>query len=573
MPPRAISRRVARVGVYQWLSLVAAIWLQSISGTNFNFPAYSSHLKQAMSICQVDLNNLAFASDAGKLLGWLSGVAALHLPIWLVLLIGASLGLISYGLQYLFLANHIPTAELSYPLLFFLTMLAGNSIRWMNTVCYAVIIGSFPSGSRQVAVGLTTAYQGLSANIYTNIVNVVAPAPTFAVSPHTPHPTAGRRANTYLLLSSVLPAIVSAVTAPFVSEKDDIASHGSEDGDDPNYHHHHNDSHCRDYDEAGVRELFGVLYVITIATGLYAVISSMGAIATKISPVYNAIGIGLFLIAPLMIPLIKRIRGSWLGRWWTNRQHESTRITDVAMSGSEAEDSHHLGGGESVLVIIKGGGSQEQRPPQDADGFVRGAQDKAVRISGHGDRQGNIGTVREDVGVKLMLRRLDFWLYFFMYLCGATLGLVYLNNLGQITESRGTSRTSTLVSLSSAFSFFGRLLPSLLDYFSSTAVISACTGAITSIAVSITTELFGTKNFSVNHNILVANIPIGSFIFGYFAAVLYRREGNGDGECIGMECYRNSFIIWGCLCFLGTNLALLLYARSRSFYSQGSTRR
>ncbi|XP_031402555.1 protein NUCLEAR FUSION DEFECTIVE 4-like [Punica granatum] len=558
MPPRAISRRVARVGVYQWLSLVAAIWLQSISGTNFNFPAYSSHLKQAMSICQVDLNNLAFASDAGKLLGWLSGVAALHLPIWLVLLIGASLGLISYGLQYLFLANHIPTAELSYPLLFFLTMLAGNSICWMNTVCYAVIIGSFPSGSRQVAVGLTTAYQGLSANIYTNIVNVVAPAPTFAVSPHTPHPTAGRRANTYLLLSSVLPAIVSAVTAPFVSEKDDIASHG-------------------------VRELFGVLYVITIATGLYAVISSMGAIATKISPVYNAIGIGLFLIAPLMIPLIKRIRGSWLGRWWTNRQHESTRITDVAMSGSEAEDSHHLGGGESVLVIIKGGG--------------------------HGDRQGNIGTVREDVGVKLMLRRLDFWLYFFMYLCGATLGLVYLNNLGQITESRGTSRTSTLVSLSSAFSFFGRLLPSLLDYFSrekymisrpacvvalmvpmtgsfflllnssilchyiSTAVISACTGAITSIAVSITTELFGTKNFSVNHNILVANIPIGSFIFGYFAAVLYRREGNGDGECIGMECYRNSFIIWGCLCFLGTNLALLLYARSRSFYSQGSTRR
>ncbi|MCI27963.1 hypothetical protein A2U01_0049163 [Trifolium medium] len=81
----------------QWLSLVGIIWLQAINGTNSNFPAYSSQLKQLLSISQIQLNNLAFASDAGKLFGWFSGLAAIYLPLWLVLTIGSFLGLIGYA--------------------------------------------------------------------------------------------------------------------------------------------------------------------------------------------------------------------------------------------------------------------------------------------------------------------------------------------------------------------------------------------------------------------------------------------------------------------------------------------
>lgn len=99
----------------------------------------------------------------------------------------------------------------------------------------------------------------------------------------------------------------------------------------------------------------------------------------------------------------------------------------------------------------------------------------------------------------------------------------------------------------------------------STAVIGTCTGAITSIAVSITAELFGAKKFSVNHNVVVANIPLGSLIFGNLAAFVYLKEGNGDGKCMGIECYRSTFIIWGSL---GIFIALVLYARTRKFYSQ-----
>lgn len=119
-----------------------------------------------------------------------------------------------------------------------------------------------------------------------------------------------------------------------------------------------------------------------------------------------------------------------------------------------------------------------------------------------------------------------------------------------------------------AGSFFLLLNSTDFCLYISTAIIGVCTGAITSISVLITRDLFGTKNFSVNHNVVVANIPIGSFLFGYMAAILYRRERNGDENCMGMECYTNTFIIWGCVCFLGIILALILYARTRKFYLQ-----
>jgi len=119
-----------------------------------------------------------------------------------------------------------------------------------------------------------------------------------------------------------------------------------------------------------------------------------------------------------------------------------------------------------------------------------------------------------------------------------------------------------------AGAFFLLLNKTHLALYVSTAIIGVCTGAITSIAVSTTTELFGTKNFSVNHNVVVANIPVGSLLFGYLAATVYHKGVNENGKCMGMECYRNTFIIWGSLCFFGTFLACILHARTRKFYSQ-----
>ncbi|KAG8068335.1 hypothetical protein GUJ93_ZPchr0005g15645 [Zizania palustris] len=138
-----------------WLSLVGSVWLQTINGPNADFPVYSSQLKEVKGISQVQLNFLAFASDAGKLLGWFAGVAALYLPLWLVAVVGAAFGLVGYGIQFLFLER----SGLAYWHMFLLTSLAGNGICWINTVCYLLCMKNFPSDSR-VAVSLATSYLG-----------------------------------------------------------------------------------------------------------------------------------------------------------------------------------------------------------------------------------------------------------------------------------------------------------------------------------------------------------------------------------------------------------------------------
>ncbi|XVE58944.1 hypothetical protein DITRI_Ditri05aG0003800 [Diplodiscus trichospermus] len=540
--------------VLQWLSLVGIIWLQSINGTNSNFPAYSSQLKHLLSISQIQLNNLAFASDAGKLFGWLSGFAAKYLPIWLVLIIGSALGLIGYGVQYLYLIGRV--SNLSYALIFFLTILAGNSICWINTVSYLVTIRNFPLDS-QLAIGLTGSYLGLSAKIYTAIVDGAFPSSSV------------NRARAYLFLSSILPFAVSVIAAPVVR----VINVGK---------------------TKRAKASFLLILVITIATGVFAVMGSLGSASSWLSPFNSAVGMVALLLTPLLIPLGQQIRQLIIARLEGLKRVEKIYVEEnVSMeemergvkereSISETRDmSFELSFRESII--------QSEELSESGDDNISETKETIMVI--------------EEIGVKLMLRRLNFWLYFFVYLFGVTLGLVFSNNLGQIAESRGCP-ASVLVSLSSSFGFFGRLIPSFVDYFFSrkkymvsrtafvvalmaptggafflltnttnlslyisTAIIGVCTGAITSISVSLTTELFGAKNFGVNHNVVVVNIPIGSFLFGYLAALIYRKEGNADGKCFGMECYRKTFIIWGILCFIGTFLALILYARTRKFYS------
>lgn len=369
----------------RWLSLVGIIWLQSLNGTNTDFPAYSSQLKRLLSISQLQLNNLAFASDAGKLFGWLSGFAAVYLPLWLVLVIGAALGLVGYGVQFLFLVHRI--AVLPYWQIFLLSVLAGNSICWINTVCYVVTIRNFPLDS-QIAVGLSTSYVGLSAKIYTAMVGAIF------------HGEASKNSGAYLLLNSIVPMGVSVATAPLMRE---INTGGS--------------THM-------VGGFVAMLFV-TIVTGIYAVMTTVGPLSNLLSSKFHAIGLGTLLAAPLAIPVAAMVLDFLKGRFHIKRE---MRVYSFTID----ED----GVGERVANEVK----------------EEGVLDREVAGE------------KEQMGVGMMVRKVEFWLYFFVYMFGATLGLVFLNNLGQIAESRGLSKTSSLVSLSSSFGFFGRLMPSLVDY-------------------------------------------------------------------------------------------------------------
>lgn len=373
----------------QWLSFVATIWLQTVNGPNSDFPVYSSQLKHVLSISQVQLNNLAFASDAGKLFGWCSGVAALYLPLRLVLLIGAAFGLVGYGVQYLFLANKI--TYLSYWHVFMLTALAGNGICWINTVCYLICARNFRSDSR-VAAGLSTSYVGLSARAYTALVDSIF------------HPEPGQKAKAYVLLNATAPMLVAVVSIPLLREIQ------TEDGS------------CSD---GGGR--FLAMFVITLLTGICAVVGSVGS--GRLRSAEHVGGLGLLLLIPIAIPMAMTLRERIQERL---RNKKERRVHVLSIDDVEE--------GENVGEVEVETDKSSQR-----DVLREGA--------------------KEEVGFMMLARKLDFWLYFFSYLFGATLGLVFLNNLGQIAESRGHTKTSSLVSLASSFGFFGRVTPPLLDYY------------------------------------------------------------------------------------------------------------
>ncbi|KAJ0087928.1 hypothetical protein Patl1_33299 [Pistacia atlantica] len=479
----------------QWLSLVGAVWLQSINGTNTNFPAYSSQLKTLLSISQLQLNNLVFASDAGKLFGWISGIAAVYMPLWLVLMFGATLGLIGYGLQYLFITNQI--SSLSYGYIFLLTVVAGNSICWINTVCYVVIIRNFPS-NRQVAVGITTSYLGLSAKIYTGIVDALY-IPT-------------KRAQAYLLLNSILPLLVCVIAAPLLRD----VKVGK----------------CR-----RMRGGFIVMFVITIVTGTYAIIGSFNWASKILSPLKNMIGMIVCLLVPSVILFGEKIRDVLAKKLWLN--------------------------GEPKVYNSK---IEENMSVERVENGVREDEEDVSEIEDH-----EIG-VMEEIGVKPShVGSLDLLLSFLYLLHSVSLAVSC--HLFSTTFSQGSkymiSGTGSIVALTApmAGAFILLLNTTNVALYVSTAIIGICTGAITSLSVSTTTELFGSKNFSVNHNIVVANIPIGSFLYGYVAALIYNKGSNEHGQCIGMDCYRYTFIFWGSLCFFGTFLAFILYIRTRKFYS------
>lgn len=126
----------------KWMILVATIWLQAFSGTNFDFSSYSSDLKMVLGVSQVQLNYLAVASDLGKAFGWSSGLAILYLPLWLVLFMAASMGFVGYGLQWLVMRSIIslPYFVVSTTLFFFSSSSSFSPFHFLSLFNVSVVL-------------------------------------------------------------------------------------------------------------------------------------------------------------------------------------------------------------------------------------------------------------------------------------------------------------------------------------------------------------------------------------------------------------------------------------------------
>ncbi|CAN6487085.1 unnamed protein product [Victoria cruziana] len=538
----------------KWLVLVSAVWIQAFTGTNFDFSAYSSELKSVLGTSQFLLNYLAVASDFGKAFGWSSGLALLYMPTWAVLFIAATLGLVGYGVQWLLVQRLIP---LPYPLVFLMCLVAGLSICWFNTVCFVVCIRCFPT-NRSLALALTVSFNGLSPAIY----DLTAHSLSIAALP-----------PLYLLLNALLPLAVSLVTAV------PIARHSSP---------------PPAFSTVADSLVFLALNLLAVLIGTYLALADSLSLSSLLA--YRALFLAaLFLLAvPLAVP------GVVYAREWTHSGiHRGFRITASGFNLVGAEEL------EMYKALLSGG--DVALPPEEERERIRNEGEKQKgRWSKWLMGKDELLILGEEHGVRRLLRRVDFWLYYMSYFCGATVGLVYSNNVGQILESLGGgANTTSLVSLYSTCSFFGRLLSAAPDFFRGrmyfartgwlavalipmpvafillalsrsipavyvgTALIGSSSGFIFAAAVSVTSELFGVESFGVNHNILISNIPLGSFLYGSLAAFVYDSNGtdvDGAVMCNGRKCYASTFVVLGCMSLFGLICNLLLYLRTRFAY-------
>ncbi|KAF8410428.1 hypothetical protein HHK36_002957 [Tetracentron sinense] len=522
---------------WKWLGFVTAVWVQAISGNNYTFSNYSDALKSLMALSQLELNNLSVAKDVGKAFGILAGLASDRLPTPVILLIGSFEGFIGYGVQWLVVSQRI--RPLSYWQMCIFLCMGGNSTTWMNTAVLVTCMRNFRKNRGPVS-GILKGYVGLSTAIFTDLCTAL-----FTESP-----------SNFLLMLAIIPAVVCFAAVLFLRE---IPPAGGQTkaGEETRY--------------------FIVFNVVAVIIALYLLAFDITGNHGHVLSLAFAAGLLVLLASPLAVPLYSAFQS------WASEDSKSS-------SDIERQIDEPLLAQEIV--------PETQQKPEIVT---------TVKMGDVGMKRGPL--IGEDHTILEAIQTLDFWILFVSFLCGVGTGLAVMNNLGQMGLALGYVDVSIFVSLTSIWGFFGRIASgSVSEYFiEKTAtprpiwnaasqilmaigyvlmamalpgslyvgsiVVGICYGVRLAVTVPTASELFGLKYYGLIYNILILNLPIGSFLFsGLLAGLLYDAQATstagGGNTCVGPHCYRLVFLIMALVCIIGFGLDMLLAIRTKVLYSK-----
>uniref|UniRef100_A0A0D9XG32 Uncharacterized protein n=1 Tax=Leersia perrieri TaxID=77586 RepID=A0A0D9XG32_9ORYZ len=521
----------------RWLGLVTAVWVQCISGNNYTFSNYSDSIKTLMGLTQLQLNGLSVAKDVGKAFGLLAGLASDRVPTWLLLAIGSLEGLLGYGAQWLVVSRTV--APFPYWQMCVFLCLGGNSTTWMNTAVLVTCIRNFRR-SRGPVSGLLKGYVGLSTAIFTDVCSAL-----FADDP-----------ARFLVMLAVVPAAVCAVAMVFLREGE---------GDGAGNEEEEEDGRC-----------FAAINTLAVAIALYllfADLTGVGGGGGVVSAVFVAV-----LLVLLASPAVVPAHVAWKS-WMKARKLENADVEESA---------------SAPLLLAKETAAAAARK-ESAAAESRGPGEKPVLGEEH------------TIGEALM--SVDFWLMFASFLMGVGTGLAVMNNLGQMGVAMGYSDVSLFVSMTSIWGFFGRIASGTISehfiksraiprplwnaasqilmamgyivmalgmpgsLFIGSVVVGICYGVRLAVTVPTASELFGLKYYGLIYNILILNLPLGSFLFsGLLAGLLYDAQATkvpgGGNTCVGAHCYRLVFVVMAIACVVGFGLDVLLCFRTKRVYAK-----
>ncbi|KAI8533170.1 hypothetical protein RHMOL_Rhmol11G0276100 [Rhododendron molle] len=512
----------------KWLGFVTAVWVQAISGNNYTFSNYSDALKTLMNLTQVELNNLSVAKDVGKAFGLLPGLASDHISPSLLLLIGGIEGFIGYGVQWLVVAEII--SPLPYWAMCIFLCLGGNSTTWMNTAVLVTCIRNFRKNRGPVS-GILKGYVGLSTAIFTDLCVALF----------------SDDASTFLFMLAVIPLAVCLVAALFLREIPP-SSTAVEEKEEVRY--------------------FGVINTLAVIVAVYLLVYDITGTHSSSFSLAFAIILLFLLASPLLIPIyisIKNMVRSGAGSVSDVEGHvtetEPLLLDEASIAAQETEKKEETEEEEAEEAATEAVVVVERRPP----------------------------VIGEEHTIFESLRTVDFWILFVSFLCGVGTGLTVMNNMGQIGLALGYTDVSIFVSLMSIFGFFGRIisasqivmavgyiimavaLPGSL--YIGSIVVGICYGIRLAITVPTASELFGLKYYGLVYNVLILNLPLGSFLFsGLLAGYLYDAQATattgGGNTCTGAHCYRLVFVLMSVACVIGFCLDVLLVIRTKNVYAK-----
>ncbi|KAI5022265.1 hypothetical protein ZWY2020_058995 [Hordeum vulgare] len=549
---RAFAAHVLRG---RWFMAYGSFLIMSAAGATYIFAVYSKDIKATLGYTQEQLNTVGFFKDVGANVGIHAGLIAEVAPPWLVLAVGAAMNLGGYLMLYLSVAGVVRARPPLWLVCLYIAV-GANSQAFANTGALVTCVKNFPE-SRGVILGLLKGFVGLSGAIFTQLYLAF-------------YGGGGGDTRPLILLVGWLPA---AVSVAFLGTIRIIRSPRSP------------AAARREY-----RAFCGFLYV-SLALAAYlmvVIILQKRFVFTRAEYGVSAAVVLVMVLVPFTVVL----------------REEAALFKNTV---------------EAQPVVVNTP-TKPRTPAQAAQQPAAIAERPAATLTSRVVRALRPPPLGDDYTILQALVSVDMLLLFTATVFGIGGTLTAIDNMGQIGESLGYPQRSiaTFVSLISIWNYLGRVaagfaseallaryrLPRPLvlavvllltipghllisfgvpgSLYVASVIIGFCFGAAQPLILASVSELFGLRYYSTLYNLCGTASPVGSYVLNVrVAGRMYDREaarqagghavasaaGKRLVTCIGVRCYKESFLVITAVTVAAAAVTLVLAWRTRRFYA------